>query len=192
MKVRNHGKYTHMRKNNPRGIGRCDYSGLMVLHATMKDQYQYRGQGLVKTGYLVDPKFLDEPNPQDLTPLIKADPVPFPNARPDNEVDVIAPQIITIDISGNVNYALTEEESTFNHLYFKGILTGDVIIFVSANTSPLFTPSLYELFVNNITTGGHNLYMQIANNSASKILLIPNQTMLVCNDGYTLLNIKPN
>jgi len=192
MRVRNHGKYTKMSKNNPRGIARCDYSGFMVMHSSMKDQLQYRGNGLIKTGYMVDPHFLDKPNPQDLTPLIKADPVPLSNARPDNYVDVIPDQTITIDVSGNTNRTLTEEEATNVNFFFTGVLTGDVIIFISPSLTPVFRPSVYELFVMNNTTGGFNLFMQIANNSASKVLLIPNQTMLLCNDGYTLLIIQSN
>lgn len=192
MRVRNHGKYTHMSKSNPRGIARCDYSGFMVKHATMKEQCQYRGQGLVNTGYLVDPKFWDKPNPQDLIPLIKADPVPFLKARPDNYVEVIPDQTITIDVSGNSNYPLSEQEATNINFFFVGVLTGDVTVFISPNNSYLFKPSVFELFVTNNTTGLFNLYMQITNNSASKTLLMPNQTMLLCNDGYTLRIINPN
>lgn len=192
MRVRNHGKYTHMSKNNPRGIARCDYSGFMVKHSTMKEQFQYRGQGLVNTGYLVDPKFWDEPNPQDLIPLIKADPVPLSKARPDNYVDVIPDQTITIDVSGNSNRPLSEQEATNINFFFIGELTGDVIVFISTNPGYLFKPSVFELFATNNTTGPFDLYIQIANNSASKALLIRNKTTLLCNDGYTLQIINPN
>lgn len=88
MRVRNHGKYTQMSMKNPRAIGRCDYSGLMVQHAKMIWQKEYRGSGLVNTGYLVHPKFADKPNPQNLVPIMKLDPVPILNARPDNVIDV--------------------------------------------------------------------------------------------------------
>ena len=88
MRVRNHGKYTQMMKSSPLAIGRCDYSGLMVQHAKMIRQMEYRGNGLVWTGYLVNPKFADKPNPQNLVPYIKLDPVPISNARPNNEIDI--------------------------------------------------------------------------------------------------------
>ncbi len=186
MRVRNHGKYTHMRKNNPRAIARCDYSGFMVAFNTLKDQYQYRGQGLVNTGYKVDPHFWDEPNPQDLTPLIKADPVPLVKPRPDNIIDNPSAniQLLQLDVSGDSNITLTPSEASNINFIFTGILTGDVIIFVPG--------SFNIFFVTNNTTGGFSLFMQITNNSSSLILLTPNQTMYICNDGYTLLTIHPN
>lgn len=88
MRVRNHGKYTKMDKKSPRAIGRCDYSGMMCRHSALIRQMEYRGTGLVWTGYMVNPKFSDKPNAQNLTPLIKLDPVPITNARPDNEIDI--------------------------------------------------------------------------------------------------------
>lgn len=184
MQVRNHGKYTHMRKNNPRGIARCDYSGLMVLQQTMKDQYEYRGQGLVKTGYKVDPKFLDEPNPQNLTPLIKVDPVPLIQPRPDNIIDNPTFQFLELDVSGNTNILLTNDQAGNTNFVFKGILTGDVIIFIPG--------SFNIFFVTNITTGPFSLFMQIQNNTTSKFLLTNNQTIMLINDGFTLHPINSN
>ena len=69
MQVRNHGKYTKMSSRDPRGIARCDYSGLMVRHADLVKQKQYRGRGLVWTGLMVSPKFADIQNPQELITL---------------------------------------------------------------------------------------------------------------------------
>lgn len=178
MQVRNHGKYTKMLKNNPRAIGRCDYSGLMVQQLSMKDQYQYAGQGLVKTGYRVSPKFYDQPNPQNLTPLIKLDPVPIIQARPDNEIDAVQPQVLFLDISGNSNIVLTLDQFRNSRFIFTGALTGNVIVFVPGTFN--------DFFVENRTTGGFTLFMQISNNSASIVTLIPNTTMLICCDGYTL------
>lgn len=184
MRVRNHGKYTHMRKNNPRGIGTCDYSGFMVLHRSMKDQLQYRGQGLVKTGYRVDPRFYDDPNPQDLTPLIKPDPVPLRNARPDSVVEVIIPQVLELDVSGGTDVLLTATQAANINFIFKGVLTGNIIIFVPG--------SFNTFFATDITTGLFNISMQIANNSASQVNLIRNQTIFITNDGYTLSINHPN
>ena len=97
-----------MSKNSPRGIARCDYSGLMCRHSDLIRQMEYRGTGLVWTGYMVNPKFSDIPNPQNLVPLIKLDPVPITDARPDNQIDAqttiaTSTGVITLDVSGNVN-----------------------------------------------------------------------------------------
>ena len=81
MQVRNHGKYTKMRRNDPRGIARCDYSGLMVRHADLIRQMEYRGTGLVWTGFLVHPKFADKPNSQNLTLFIRLDFVSLKGSR---------------------------------------------------------------------------------------------------------------
>ena len=169
MQVRNHGKYTKMSSKHPRGIARCDYSGLMVRHCDLKRQMEYRGTGLVWTGYLVHPKFADVPNPQNLTPLIKLDPVPFNNARPDTQIDAqntiaTSTGALTLDVSGNVNITLTESQFDNGSLTFKGILTGNIIIYV---------PNTYnQFYANNITTGGFTLSMQITG-FATPPLIIP-------------------
>lgn len=184
MKVRNHGKYTKMNMNSPRAIGRCDYSGLMVQQLSMKDQLQYRGTGLVKTGFRVNPKFYDQPNPQDLTTLIKLDPVPILNARPDNEIDAPQPQLLILDVSGNSNITLTLDQFSNTNFIFQGILTGNIIIFV---------PSTFNnFFVENITTGSFALSMQISNNTSSLLNLPLNQQILICNDCYNLKIIHPS
>jgi hypothetical protein len=196
MRSNYHGKYTFMRKNSPRGIGTCDYSGLMVQHLKMRPQYQYRGQGLVNTGYMVYTKFLDNPNPQDLTPLIRPDPVPLVQPRPDSTVDVIPQTTITVDVSGSGAIFPTELQDSYTNLVFTGELTGDRIVMVMPLANPgapnLFVPGIYEFFAFNETTGGFNCYAQIPDNSASRVLLIPNTQMLLCNDGYTIRIINPN
>ncbi len=184
MQTRNHGKYTRMRKNSPRAIARCDYSGLMVQEAGLKDQMQYRGQGLVKTGYRVYAKFYDNPNAQDLTPLIKADPIPIINARPDNVVDAFVPQLLVLDVSGNVNVTLTLAQFSNINFIFKGVLTGDVTIFVPATFN--------DFFVDNITTGPFTLFMQITNNSNTLITLPRTLNTLINNDSFILKIIHPN
>lgn len=149
MRVRNHGKYTKMMKNNPRGIARCDYSGLMTRHADLIRQMEYRGTGLVWTGYMVNPKFADQPNAQNLTPLIKLDPVPLRDSRPDSEIDAqttIASSsgALTLDVSGDMNVTLTEEQFDNGSITFEGSLTGDILILV---------PNTYnQFYANNLTT----------------------------------------
>jgi hypothetical protein len=162
MQVNNHGKYTKMSKRYPRGIARCDYSGLMVRQASMKRQYEYRGTGLVWTGFMVNPKFSDVPNPQNLTPLIKADPVPIVNTRPDNIIDAqttlpTSTGAITIDVSGSQNVTLTESQFDNGSITFTGVLGANIIIILPANYN--------QFYANNLTTGGFTLGMQIFNNN---------------------------
>lgn len=169
MRVRNHGKYTHMRKNDPRGIARCDYSGLMVRHSDLIRQMEYRGTGLVWTGYLVYTKFADKPNAQNLTPLIKLDPVPLENSRPDSEVDAqttlaTSTGSLTLDVSGNSNVILTAEQFNKGSLTFTGTLTGDVMI--------QFPNTFNQFYANNLTTGGYTLGMQSLGN-LNFVLTIP-------------------
>lgn len=183
--VRNHGKYTHMQRKNPRGIGRCDYSGLMVRQETMVAQMQYAGTGLFQTGLRVNPKFQDTPNPQNLTPLILLDPPPLVNARPDSQIDVPNPQTLDLDISGSGNLLLTEEQFSNNTFIWRGSLTGDRTILI---------PGTFNDFISyNLTTGPHSLFMQINNISTSTITLTPIIKMLIACDGYGhLLILHPN
>lgn len=162
MQVRNHGKYTKMSMRDPRGIARCDYSGLMVRHADLKKQKQYRGTGLIWTGLLVAPQFEDLPNPQDLIPLIRLDPVPLENPRTDSQIDAqqtIASSTgeITIDVSGNSNVTLTEEQFDNGIINFRGVLTGDILVILPA--------SYNQFYANNLTTGGFLLGLQLVGNT---------------------------
>lgn len=189
MQVRNHGKYTKMQRNNPRGIARCDYSGLMVRHCDLVRQMEYRGTGLVWTGYMVNPKFADKPNAQNLVPLIRLDPVPIPNARPDNQIDAqttiaTSTGILFLDVSGNANVYLTYSQFDNGEFNFTGVLTGDIIIYV---------PNTYnQFYVNNLTTGDFSLSMQLIGNSGPALLIptadpVTLQGVQVVN---TLLNLQ--
>lgn len=77
------GKYTRIEKNNPLAVGRCDQSGFLCRRADLKKQMEFRGNGLVWTGFWVHKRFLDKPNPQLLTPRVFADPYPITMPRPD-------------------------------------------------------------------------------------------------------------
>lgn len=189
MRVRNHGKYTHMYKNSPRGIARCDYSGLMTRHSNLVRQMEYRGTGLVWTGYMVNSKFTDVPNAQNLTPLIKLDPVPIVNARPDSQIDAQTTLaetvgVITIDVSGIFNVTLTAEQFNNGSFNFIGVLGADIIVYV---------PNTYnQFFANNLTTGGFTLSMQIEGNS-SPALVIPSADPVTLKGPQvvnTLLNLQ--
>lgn len=158
-----------MSKSSPRGIARCDYSGLMVRHADMVRQMRYTGSGLVWTGYMVNPKFADEPNPQNLVPRIRLDPVPITNARPDNQIDAqgtlaASVGVLTLDVSGNTDITLTPEQFDNGEFNFKGVLTGNITLYI---------PNTYnQFYANNLTTGAFTLSMQVSGNS-SPALNIP-------------------
>ena len=170
MQVRNHGKYTKMNKNSPRAIGTCQGSGLMARLSDIVIQKEYRGRGLVSTGKRIYKKFLDDPNPQNLTPRIKLDPVPVPNARPDNQIEAqgtlaTSVGVLSLDVSGNSNITLTTEQFDNGEFNFTGVLTGNIIIYV---------PNTYnQFFANNLTTGGFILSMQIEGMSSGALVIPP-------------------
>ena len=180
MQVRNHGKYTRMRLRNPRAIAVCDYSGLYVQHAALRRQMEYRGSGLVWTGYYVNPQFLDVPNPQNLTPLIYVDPKPILNARPDGQLDPIT---LNLDVSGGLDISLTPTQFSNIYFVFTGVLTADVTLIV---------PSTFnEFYVTNNTTG-FRLFMQIYDNLQTQIELPRDKQSFILNDCFTLRFINPN
>jgi hypothetical protein len=75
------GKY--VRKDIVEPVGVCDYSGFYFSKSDLVKQYEWRGNDLVWTGFLVGRPFLDEPNEQNRPPLIKGDPKSVMNARPE-------------------------------------------------------------------------------------------------------------
>ena len=67
--------------NNPQSWGKDDKTGLPVMHPDMVKQYEYIGNGLAWTGFMVHYKDADQPNPQLIPPRLKVDPIPIPNVR---------------------------------------------------------------------------------------------------------------
>ena len=61
-------------------IYQCDRSGEM--HEKLYKQYEWAGANKVWTGLLVAHKYLDVPQEQLRTPIIKDDPKPVANPRP--------------------------------------------------------------------------------------------------------------
>ena len=111
---------------------------------------------------MVSPKFADIPNPQELIPLIKLDPVPLQNPRPDSQVDAqqtIATSTgeISIDISIPANRNLTLEQFDNGIINFTGNLVGDVIVILPATYN--------QFYANNITTGGFTMGLQLVGNT---------------------------
>lgn len=151
---------------------------------------EYRGRGLVFTGFLVNPKFADRPNPQNLTPRIKLDPKPVMNARPDSIVDAqntlaTSVGVLTIDVSGNNDVTLTVDQFSNNGSFnFTGALTGNIVIYV---------PNVFnQFYANNLTTGTFTLGMQLTGN-VSQPLIIPYAsptTLLGPLVGNTLLSLQ--
>lgn len=149
------GKYTKLDRNNPRGLGMCDYSGLTVRHADLCKQYEYRGRGLVWTGLWVYKKFLDKPNPQNLTPIITVDPIPLLHPRPDPFLADTTTPTLNLDVSGNQNVPLTFTQFNNVILNFIGELTGDILVLAPATYN--------QFYANNLTTGDFTLGMNIYN-----------------------------
>ncbi len=58
----------------------CDYSGEMF--EKLYKQYEWAGDGKIWTGLWVGQKYLDVPQEQLRTPIIKDDPKPVANPRP--------------------------------------------------------------------------------------------------------------
>ncbi len=85
------GKWTKITPQNPRAIAVCDYSGMFCRHADLQKQMEYRGNNLVWNGFLVNPKFVDKPNAQMLTPILMPDPIPVNMPRPDTALPPPAP-----------------------------------------------------------------------------------------------------
>jgi hypothetical protein len=76
------GKYVTIDRDNPQGVGRCDYSGFIFNSTDLVRQMEWRGNALVWTGLMVGKRFADVPNPQGRTPILKPDPVPLQYPRP--------------------------------------------------------------------------------------------------------------
>jgi hypothetical protein len=79
------GKWTRVNFNNPEPIAFCDLSGMLCMQTDLIKQMRYQGTGPQWTELYVNPRFADVPNPQDLTPILTADPEPVILARPQGE-----------------------------------------------------------------------------------------------------------
>lgn len=76
------GTWVRIRPENPDAVARCDRSGQICNYNDLVKQMDYRGTGLIWTGLYVNKYFYDKPNPQNLNPVIKRDPVPLEHPRP--------------------------------------------------------------------------------------------------------------
>lgn len=71
--------------NDPEPLGRCDGCGFHWNLSDLRPQLEWAGEGLRDTGLLKCPRCLDEPNPQLRTIVLKPDPEPARNPRPDDD-----------------------------------------------------------------------------------------------------------
>lgn len=74
-------KYVKIDSNNPSALGICDDTDFVFNKEDLVPQMEWRGDKLVPTGFLRGKPFIDEPNEQLRTPLLKADPYPVKNPR---------------------------------------------------------------------------------------------------------------
>jgi hypothetical protein len=78
--------------DNPVAAARCDQTDFVVGNNELVKQMQYQGTTLVWTGLWVAKQYADKPNPSAMTPVLKADPKPLRNPRPQMADDIIAGQ----------------------------------------------------------------------------------------------------
>lgn len=69
---------------SPQGHGTCDRCSQIVTRAAMIWEMEYRGNSLMKTGFLVCQRCLDVPYQGRRPIIIPADPVPMKDPRPEN------------------------------------------------------------------------------------------------------------
>lgn len=69
--------------DNPVAAARCDQTDFVVGNNELVKQKEYQGTALVWNGLWVAKQYADKPNPSAMTPVLKADPKPIPNPRPE-------------------------------------------------------------------------------------------------------------
>ena len=75
------GKYVTIDPDRPVALGICDATGFVFKRTDLVKQMEWRGNSLQWTGYMVGRPYLDKPNEQLRTPLLKPDPIPVKNPR---------------------------------------------------------------------------------------------------------------
>ena len=75
----------HTNPRNPRALALCDGCKFLTYRDQLTMQMDYRGTPApVPLGYLVCPRCLDVPNAQGAPAILRVDPVPVLNPRPDD------------------------------------------------------------------------------------------------------------
>lgn len=75
-------RYPVVSRSNPEAAGVCDRGGEVVRHSQLRKEMVWRGKSLAWNGFMCCERHLDEPQPQDRTFILRADPVPIKNPRP--------------------------------------------------------------------------------------------------------------
>ena len=76
------GKYVNIDFYNSEALGVCDYSGFIFNRKDLVRQMEWRGDRLCWTGFYVGKPFADQPNAQLKPPILKPDPLPVKEPRP--------------------------------------------------------------------------------------------------------------
>lgn len=69
--------------NNPRARAMCERCSQIVFHDQLLKQMEFRGNKLMWTGIFVCSRCIDQPQPQDRTVLLRPDPEPVRDPRPE-------------------------------------------------------------------------------------------------------------
>jgi len=80
--MRRRSRYGRVDPDNPEAAARCDRGGHVVKRSELREQMKWAGERLVGTGWLVCPRCMDVPNPQDRSAAPGPDPVPVDRPRP--------------------------------------------------------------------------------------------------------------
>lgn len=161
------GRYTIKGKGQALAIARCDKSGIMGMYTDLKKQYIRAGEDLVWNGQWALPPFIDVPDGTFIPPF-KLDPAPLDHVRPDPDIGAqttIANSsgAIFIDVSGDTDRYLTENEFSNGQITFSGVLLGNIVVYV---------PNTYnQLYITNVTTGDYTLGMQIIENATDPLII---------------------
>ena len=85
VRARRTRRYPTTRWDDPKAFALCDGCKFITYHDDLQEQMEYRGgTSPVGTGWLVCPTCYDTPNAQLAPPILKPDPVPVRNPRPDD------------------------------------------------------------------------------------------------------------
>lgn len=82
-------RYGFVDRWNPEASARCDGAGEIRKHSELRKQMVWSGGSLVWNGMMKCEHHLDKPQEQDRRLVLKADPMPIANARPDLDADFV-------------------------------------------------------------------------------------------------------
>ena len=88
---------------SPNALAICDYTQFIFERRHLIKQYEWRGNRLVWTGFLVGKPYADIPNEQLRPPLIKPDPIPVRNPRLPQGTQ-IEWQVLNTEAWNTINY----------------------------------------------------------------------------------------